>query len=80
MTVGSMEQGRTMILRDRSITIRGIASTVDISEGSAHSVAPDILGFHKVCVLKELTKEHKHNCVGISSHLNKWYHNEGDSF
>jgi hypothetical protein len=68
------EQARGMILTDRKITIRDNAPTLHISEGSAHSMVHDILGFHKVCtrwVPKELTEEykHNHNRVDISSRL-----------
>jgi hypothetical protein len=77
------EQVRSMILTDRRITVRDTASTLDTSEGSAHSMVHDILGFLKVCaqwVPKELTAVHKQNCVDISSHLLEQYHNEGDNF
>jgi hypothetical protein len=41
----------------------------------------EILGFHKFCawwVPKELTEEHKHNCVGTRSPLMEQYDKEGD--
>jgi hypothetical protein len=63
------EQDRAMILRNRRITIRDTVSTLDISEGSAHSMVHDILEFHKVCALwvpKELTEEHMLNRVDIA--------------
>jgi hypothetical protein len=71
------EEARAMILKDRG-AIRDVASTLDTSKGSAHSVVHDILGFHKVCpwwVPKELTVEHKRNHVDIRSHLLEQYRN-----
>jgi hypothetical protein len=67
---GKKEQARVINLNARRITIRGIASTLNISGGSAHSIVHDIRGFHKDCawwVLTELTEEHKHSRVGIGS-------------
>jgi hypothetical protein len=46
-----------------------------------HPIMHDTLGLHKVCVRfvpRELTEEHRCNHVGISSHMLKWYHNEGN--
>jgi hypothetical protein len=77
------KQARAMILMDRRIRIRSTESALDISEGSTHSMVHDILGFHRVCaywVTKELTEEHKHNCVDTSIHLLEHYLNEHNNF
>jgi hypothetical protein len=42
------EQDRVMILHDRR-TVRGTATRLGISHGSAHSIAHDILRYHRVC-------------------------------
>jgi histone-lysine N-methyltransferase SETMAR len=77
------EETTAMILTDRRITTRNIASALDISEGSAYSMVHGILGPHKVCVRwvpKELTEEHKRNRVDISYRLLERYCNEEDNF
>jgi hypothetical protein len=77
------EQARTMILDDRRTTIRGIATRLDISQGSAHTKVHNIHGYHKVCarwVPKHLTEEHKRNPLNISSRLLERYHNEDEHF
>jgi hypothetical protein len=43
------DQDRAMILDDRRTTIIDIATRLVISQGSAHSIVHDILGYHTVC-------------------------------
>jgi hypothetical protein len=40
---------RAVILDDTGTTIGDIATRLGISQGSAHAVEHDILGYHKVC-------------------------------
>ena len=77
------EQAGAMILKNRKVIIRTVASTGDITESSARSVVHDVPVFHRVCawwVLRKLTEEHKHSHVSISSCLLTWHCNEGESF
>jgi histone-lysine N-methyltransferase SETMAR len=72
------EQARAMILMGRRITVRDTASTLDISEGSAHSFLDSTKFVHSG--FRRNSQEHKHNHVDISSHLLERYCNEGDKF
>ena len=60
-----LEETRTIILTDRRVTIEEITLQLGISQGTAYSLAHDILGFHKVAarwVPRHLTEEHKRSC------------------
>jgi hypothetical protein len=82
-TEDSTEQVHAMILDNRRVTTDEVACHLLISHGSVHEIIHNHLGFHKMCarwVPKQLTEEHKHNCVTICRSLLNRYRQEGDAF
>lgn len=56
-----IEQAQLMVLTNRRVTIDDVASTLNISHGSAYTIFHDELDFRKVClrwVPRQLTEEH----------------------
>jgi hypothetical protein len=73
---------RAMILDNRPVSVEDVTHHLRISNGSAHGVTQDRFGFHKICarwVPKQLTREHKRNCLIICQGLLNRYRNEGDA-
>ena len=71
-----LEEARAIIITDRRVKKEEIALKLGISQGTAHSLVHDILGFHKVAarwVPRHLTEEHKRNRQHISSSLLERY-------
>jgi hypothetical protein len=69
------------MIMDYRVSIDEVAYHLQISHGSAHEIIHNHLGFHKVCarwVPKQLTKEHKQNCLTVCQSLLNYYHQEGD--
>jgi hypothetical protein len=65
------------------VTIDEVAYHLLISYGSVHEIIHHCLGFHKVCgrwVPKQLTEEHKRNCLTICQSLLNCYCQEGNTF
>jgi hypothetical protein len=67
-----------MIVDNQQMTVNEVAHHLCISNGSAQEIIQDQLWFHKVCtrwVQKQLTGEHKPNCL-----TNCYYNNKSDTF
>lgn len=82
-TEEKIQQAREMVLANRRVTIDNVASSLQISHGSAYKVIHDELNFHKICarwVPRELTAEHKRKRVEICQRLLDRYNNEGEEF
>ena len=72
-----------MIQENRRITVKEVASLLDISVGSAHHIIHDELKLRKVCarwVPKQLTPEMKERCVDACQGLLRWYDTDSEAF
>ena len=72
-----------IVKENRRVTVNEIAAHLDMSHGSAHHIARDVLQFHKVsarCVPRQLTAELKERRVDACQELLKRFEAEGDDF
>jgi len=73
----------TMIWENRRVTVKEVASLLDISVGSAHHTIHDELKFRKVYarwVPKRLTPEMKERCDSACQELLRQYEADGEAF
>lgn len=83
LTAEHIQAVRDLIERDRRLTVAEIASEVNISVGSIHSIIRDELGFSKISarwVPRLLTEEQKTIRLDISRRNLIRYRTEGDPF
>jgi len=68
---------------NRRITVKEVASLLDISVGSAHHIIHDELEFRKVCarwVIKRLTPEMRERRVDACQEVVRRYETDGEAF
>jgi len=74
---------KNVIRKNWRVTVKEVASLLDISVGSAHHIIHDELKFRKVCarwVPKRLTPEMKERRVDACKELLRRYEAEGEAF
>jgi hypothetical protein len=72
-----------VVWENRRVTVKEVASVLDISVGSAHHIFHDELKFRKVCarwVPKRLTPEMKERRVDACQELLRRYEADGEAF
>ena len=72
-----------VVRENRRVTVKEVASVLDISVGSAHHIIHDELKFRKVCarwVPKRLTPEMKERRVDACQDLLRRYEAYGEAF
>ena len=73
----------SIIRENRGISLQVLATELDVSVGSTHTIVTEVLKYHKLCarwVPRILTDEHKMNRVQISTAFLARYNDEGEDF
>jgi len=83
VTTAAIAAVEAIVKENRRVTVKEIAAHLDMSHGSAHHIAHDVLQFHKVSarwVPRQLTAELKERRVDACHELLKRYEAEGECF